>query len=313
MSRPRNAGLLTTTVILAITASACHRENSYEDYRLSHWYDALRDTSALVRAHAAEVVARAAPEHPETLRRLLDALARESDSSVHVTLAGALGEVVQRSGSTSDVISSLELLTHDVHETVRITALYAVARAIVALPPNAPPPTAALATIDSSLRHVDHETRLVAAEGMGRIAAAHPAWSRSFAGSVASVVQRDPVTYVRLKALEAFVRVPKNDSLAIVVYANALHDHWPDVTTTVLRALANSPGPAAVLADSVVPLLDSDDAAVRALTARAIASAGLRVARPNIIASLKRVSADRDSTVRAAVHEALLRLRGDAR
>ena len=233
--------------------------------------------------------------------------------SVHVILAGALGEVVQRSGSTNDVVLALVPLTRDSHESVRTASVFALSRAIAASNRNSPPPAAAIASLKAALQADDHDMRIVGAEAIGRIALVHPEWTTSFAEPLAAAIQRDRVTYVRQRSLDAFIHVPSPDSLRIVTYRSALHDDWPNITKTALRGISLSASAAAVLADSIVHLLQSDDSETRALTANAMASAGPAAARPAILAGLSRAISDRDSTVSDAARMALLRIKGPTR
>jgi hypothetical protein len=93
--------------------------------------------------------------------------------------------------------------------------------------------------------------------------------------------------------------------LKIAVYAHALHEDWPDLTAISLRGIAKSERVAVILADSISPLLASDDPLVRELAARAIGVGGPAVRRARIVSALQRVAADRDSSARVAAIDAL--------
>lgn len=310
MHRERLMAILAWCASGALATGACHRENTYEGHPVVYWYTALRDTSGIVRAHAAELVAQAAPDHPETIARLLDALTTESDSSVHVALAGALADVVTRSGRTTDVVEPLAKLTHDEHETVRIAAVTALARATAASPAATPLPTPTVEAFVTMLRDPSHHIRAAAAEAVGTLATARPDASAVFVDPIARTALEDRIFYVRLAAVEAFVHLPSGDSVALAVYRHALHEDWPDMTTTTLRALARSPRLAAVLVDSISGLLRSDDLVTRELTLKALEAGITTSNRARVSAALDRVRSDPDSSVRAKAREALTGIGG---
>jgi HEAT repeat protein len=266
----------------------------------------LNSADPAIRAQAARIVADAAPDHPETVRRLLDALGTESDSTVHIELAGALADVVQRSGRDAEVIPSLIKLSADSHGTVRVAAAMALARSAGAsTAPVAP-------AVDSVLRHVlrdpDLHVRAGGATAIGALARGRPQAAVSFAPDIAGLAMSDRVVIVRLDALEAFTLIPASDSLVTAVYRHALRDEWPQIPTIAVRAISNSAHLAGLLGDSVVPLLSSEDLLTRYMVVKALASATAVGQNTGAVAGLRRAASDPDSGVRAAAKDALTRL-----
>lgn len=289
---------------------ACHREPDYDGRPLAEWFTALSSRDASTRARAADVVARAAPHHPETVRRLLDALASESDSSVHVVLAGALAEVVRTNGATPEVVVSLAKLATDEHESVRMVAAIAVARAVAASPSSDPVPQSAFAALAAMMNDPVDEVRIAAVDAVGIIARARPADAAAFADSLARLIRQDRTLYVRIRALDAFAHTPSADSLALAIYALALRDRWVDMPRTVLRALPAQPRLASVLTDSIARFLNSDDQETRYLAIAALEAAAAGPEGRTAIAWLERARTTRDSSLRLATEEALRRIRG---
>ena len=289
---------------LALIAQAsCHSEPDYEGRALVDWYALLASQDAATRAHAADIVAREAPEHPETLRRLLDALVTESDSSVHTVLAGALAEVVRRSGHEADVREPLIKLTKDSHETVRIAAGTALARAVAAS--RAPLPQEVVSALMTLLDDKNYDVRAGAAAAIGILGEARPSVGGVFSERLGALVLQDRIFWVRLQALEAFTKVPTVDSTAVQVYRRALQEDWPDMETLALRGMIRSPGVARVFADSLVRFISSDDPATRRLAAQALGIASATERSPRIIAALERATSDPDTSVQSAAREAL--------
>ena len=303
--------MLTKLVVLAVCASAaasCHRENTYEGAPLAHWYEALADTSAQGRAKAAEIIANAAADHPETARRLLDALKTESDSTVHSALARALGEVVRRSGYSGEVLGSLATLTRDEHLSVRIQALAAIGQAIAGAPGTVSPPADATEALVSALSDPNWDVRITAAQAAEKIAIAHPDRATVFAAPLANRVLTDRVSYVRQLSFQAFTRLATSDSLAIPVYRAALAEDWPDLVKRSLTGMMARPATAAALTDAIIPLVGSDDHVVRMLAVRALGAAGGNQRAPALLTALRRATGDRDSAVRAAAAAALAKV-----
>lgn len=297
-------------VVWTLLLLACHREPNYDGRPLAEWFAALSSPDAPTRARAADLVARVAPQHPETVRRLLAALASESDTSVHVVLAGALAEVVRTNGATPEVVVSLAKLATDEHETVRMVAAIAVARAVAASPSSDPVPQSAFAALAAMMNDPVDEVQIAAADAVGIIARARPADAARFADSLARLIRNDRTLYVRLRALDAFTHTPSPDSLALGIYALALRDRWVDMPRTVLRALPAQPRLASVLTDSIARFLDSDDQESRYLAIAALETAASGPQARTAIASLERARTTRDSSLRLATEEALRRIRG---
>ena len=284
---------------------ACHREPDYEGRPLADWYGLLSSTDASIRAHAAEIIAREAPDHPETLPRLLDALATESDSSVHSVLAIALADVVQRSGQSADVIPALTKLTRDSHETVRISAATALARS-AAVSTDAIP-----ASVDSAFNEMimsnEYETRAAGVQAIGIVAQRRPDQTVRFTEAIANLTLTDRVFWVRLKALESFIAMRPPDSLAIRVYRHALQENWTDMQQLTARGLIRAPRIANALADSVVGLLRADDSETRILTIQALDSSRAAARSQLVRVELSRLTADADTSVQNSAKRALAR------
>ena len=289
---------------LALIAQAsCHSEPDYEGRALADWYALLTSQDAATRAHAADIVAREAPDHPETLRRLLDALATESDSSVHTVLAGALAEVVRRSGHEADVREPLTKLTKDSHETVRIAAATALARAVAAS--RDPVPQQVVSALMTMLDDKNYDVRAGAAAAIGILGEGRPSVAGVFSERLGALVLHDRFFWVRLQALEAFTKVPTTDSTAVQVYRRALQEDWPDMQTLALRGMMRSPGVARVFADSLVRLISSDDPATRRLAVQALGVASATERSDRIMAVLERATSDPDTSVQSAARVAL--------
>lgn len=311
--RRRTTWYAALAALLILQSAACHRENTYEGQPLAHWYAALADTNTLVRSQAARIVSQAAPEHPETVRRLLDALTAESDSTVHAALAEALGEVVGKNPNSPEIMQSIVALTRDQHESVRIAAIAAVGHALTTSPPGTALNPAGEEVLRSSLRDLNHHIRIASAEAIRGMTRTRSAEMTSLAPDVAERVLSDRVLYVRLVSLEAFTHLESTDSLAVLVYGAALRDDWTDMSRFALRGMMHRPTVIAGFAESIAAKLRDEDQEIRTLSANALGDAGPRAARPFVIEGLKRASTDRDSTVRSAASAALLRLRGTVR
>jgi hypothetical protein len=297
---------LLAAVASAILIPGCHSEPDYDGRPIAAWYADLRDTSAAKRAHAAEIIAQAAPDHPESVDRLLAALESESDTSLHVILANALGDAVSKHDPSPAVFASLARLTADEHQSVRTAAAIALARVVNASPANQPISTQAANALTAMFQAADDETRAAAADAVGAIASVRPNDAVPFARSLGQLVRADPVLLVRLDALQAFVRIPTSDDVAVPVYASAIHDGWPSMVSTAMKGLGRAPRVAGLLVDSILPVLQSDDVVTRIMAIRALAAipakASLQTTR-----ALQRAAVDRDSMVQA---EARLALKG---
>lgn len=297
----RLAGLAWVVCVLF----ACHSEPDYEGRPLADWYGLLSSTDASIRGHAAEIIAREAPDHPETLRRLLDALATESDSSVHSVLAASLADVVQRSGQSAQVIPALTKLTHDSHETVQLSAATALARIAAAST------TAIPGSVDSAFSEMiasnAYETRAAGAQAIGIVAQRRPDQTMRFTETIADLAMTDRFSWVRLKALESFIAMRPPDPLAIRVYRHALQENWIDMQQLTARGLNRAPRAAAALADSVVGLLRVDDSETRILAIQALDSASAAARSPLVRAALNRLTADADTSIQNSAKRALAR------
>lgn len=301
----RNRLALVGSIGALVVLAGCHSEQDYDGRPIASWYGDLRDTSAAKRAHAAEIIAQAAPDHPESVERLLAALESESDSSLHVILANALGDAVSKHGPSPAVFTSLVRLTSDDHQSVRTSAAIALARVVNASSKEQPIAPQVSAAFTTMFLAPDDESRAAAADAIGAIALVRPADVTSFAEPLGRLVRGDASLLVRLSALEAFVRLSTSDEVAIPVYASALHDGWPAMQSTAVKALARSPRVAGALADSIVPLVKNEDIVTRVMAIRALAGVENATPSSRVVAALQAVTADRDSTIQAEARSAL--------
>jgi HEAT repeat protein len=281
----------------------CHGEPEYEGHPIADWYAALNSRSPETRAQAARIVAEAAPDHPETVGHLLDALRTEADSSVHIALAGALGDVVQRSGRANEAIPSLIAMTSDEHQTVRLAAAIALARSLASS-------TAAVSqAADHALRRMlndsDHDIRAGGADAIAALARGKPMAAAAFDQDIARLATADPVVIVRLEALQAFTSMAAPDSLALHVYQHALRDEWPRMAVITVATVDTIPRLAAPLAEDIIPLLKSDDLLARHLAVKALESAASVHKVPTVLDALRRAEEDPDSSVQARAKQAL--------
>lgn len=292
-------------LVSALLSIGCHREPDYDGHPLEYWFGALSDADAVTRAQAADIVAREAPQHPETVSRLLAALRSESDTTVHAVLVRALGDAVSTSGGSPGVVGSLIELMRDEHQSVRNSAAMALARIEATASDGLSPDSPIVAGYAAMLRSPDEHSRAAAADAMGIIVAERPTTSGLFANQLADVARTDKILLVKLSALRAFSQIRTADSVAIAVYASAFGDGFPEMATIALRTLANIPSVAAALSDSSTRLLGSDDLMTRILAVRALEAAARANSAPKILEALQRATADRDSLVQETARAAL--------
>lgn len=306
----RRESRLRAAVAALVIVAACHSEPNYDGRPIAAWYADLLDPSAAKRAHAAEIIAQAAPDHPESVDRLLAALESESDTSLHVVLANALGDAVSKRGPSPAVFASLVRLTTDDHQSVRTAAAIALARVVNASPTDQPIPAQVASALAAMFQAPDDETRAAAADAVGAIASARPNDAVPFAPALGKLVRADPVLLVRLEALQAFVRIPVSDDLAVPVYTSAIRDGWPSMVSTAMSGLGRTPRVAGILADSIAPVLSTEDPVTRILAIRALAAAVPAQANGQVMRALQRATADPDSTVQTEARRALKNLGG---
>ena len=207
-------------VVIVVVAACGHREDAHNGQPINAWYQALHSPDPRVREQAATVIAKAAPEHPETLGALLVALAAEGDSDVHVVLAGALGAL---GPSAASAVPALVRLVRDDHEEVRSTVVVALGRIGLVSP-------AVLPTLLGALRDPSHDVRAVAADAIANAARGDSVAARVVVPPL-TVAMSDPIGFVRWRAVAALAILPVPDSLALPLFARAFSDEFWKVRT----------------------------------------------------------------------------------
>jgi len=206
---------------IAVSAAACgHREDDHSGQPIVAWYGKLRSPDPRVREQAANVIASAAPDHPETLNALLAALETEGDSDVHVVLAGALGAL---GPSAASAVPALVRLTRDDHEEVRSAAVALLPRIGIASP-------AVLSGLQGALRDRSHDVRAAAADAIGVAARSDSGAARAMVSALTTAMN-DPIGYVRWRAMRTLAVLPAPDSLVLPLFARGLTDDFSKVRT----------------------------------------------------------------------------------
>lgn len=269
--------LLFLLVMVASSATACSREEQIDGHPVGYWEHALRSPDPAARMAAAQHFVAVAPPSPATAQVLVSALASESNHTVHVTIAQALGSLgPAAAGSVPELIR----LLRDEHADVR----QAAAQALGNLGPVA---AAAVPSLATATTDHDHDVRVAAVDALGKIGP--PA--RAAVPELATAVH-DPISYVRLEAVTALVQIDPSNSIVQTALIHALDDSQEDVRLAACQGLRT---------------------AIRAgIRRESAADANVRLAERtgNIVAALQsalqRAKNDPDTTVRSCAATTIL-------
>ena len=290
-SRRAWRALLVTLGTLGLV-TACQAEDLYHDKPLEYWVAALRSPDPAVRAEAVEAIGEASPRTTKTVDLLLNALATESDSSLHPKFASALGRLGE---AAAPAVPRLAELLRDDHEEVREAA----AAALGNIGPAASPAAGALAR---ALRDCCHDVRAGAAEALGRVG---PGASDAVPALVEAL--GDPISWVRLQSATALVAIKPQSRDAADGFTRALGDSREEVRAVAAIGLSQYGTSAANVVPALRPLLANDPyPAVRVAVAKALGAIGppARAALPELLSAQR----DTDFAVRAAVRDAIAKI-----
>lgn len=253
---------MSLAVLLPLVGSGCQPAENHGGQPMSYWIANLTSPDSTLRHRAAEAFAHDAPNSPEAVAALLQALGTEQEADVHATLADALSAI---GPDAVAAVPTLTRLLHDEHVAVR-------QRAAVALGTVGAGSTVTVPALVSALGDPDHDVRAAAAGALEHIGpAASPA-----VGPLVSLLKNDRIGWVRLRAAAALGAIHAEPGVVVPALARQLGDDWGEMRRQALVSLAAF-GPAASDASSAIQARTRDtvsdvrEAALR--TARAIQGA----------------------------------------
>ena len=277
--RGRIRGNILSVLVLITVASAlaCSRAPQIDGHSVDYWERALKNPDPNVRMVAAQRFVATARPSPATAQVLMSALASESNHTVHVTIAQALGSLGPAAAGS---VPELTRLLRDEHADVR----QAAAEALGNLGPVAAAAVPALATATTD--H-DHDVRVAAVDALGKTGP--PA--RAAVPALAAAVH-DPISYVRLEAVTALIQIDPSNSIVQTALIHALDDSQEDVRLAACQGIRTA-----------------IRVAIRAgIRRESAADANVRLAERtgNIVAALQRAKDDPDTPVRSCAATTIL-------
>ena len=246
------------SIVLSGAIAGCHREPNYEGRAIAAWYDALQSNSPAERRRAAQIIAQSAADHPESADALLRALTLEADSTVHATLAEAIGRLTT---TTTAVAPALERLMGDSHPSVRIAAIQALGSLAMRSPAERGGYVAALA---AKLRDADHDVRLAAAASLKTAIADDMQAAIVAYPELRRVALHDPLSSVREEVVGIVAALPLPDSAFVSVLGSTLSARSTSTQLAALDWMVRHRHAVSQFSGSVRELIRSDDYRVRA-------------------------------------------------
>lgn len=280
------------TLLALAFALGCQDEEKYHDKPLEYWVAALRNPNPAVRAEAVEAIAEASPRTTKTVDLLLNALATESDSSLHPVFAHALGQLGE---AAAPAVPRLAELLRDDHREIREAAAAALGNIGSAA-------SAAVPALARALDDCCHDVRAGAAEALGRIG---PAASDAVPALIEAL--DDPISWVRLQSAEALVSIRPRSRDAAAAFTRALRDPREEVRAAAAKGLSQFGASAADALPALGHLLSTDPfPTVRIAAAKALGD--MAPASRSELRNLMAAQSDSDFAVRAAVRDAIAKI-----
>lgn len=253
-----------TTIGLALIGmlSGCDRVENHGGRPMSYWIGELTSTDTLRRRQSAEAFAHDAPNTPEAVGALLNALATEGEADVHATLAEALSAL---GPDAVNAVPALSRLVRDEHLVVRLRAVSALGRIGARS-------TSAIPALVEALADNEHDVRAAAADAL---AATGPA-AASATPALVALLQHDRIGWVRLRAATALGAIHSDPSRVVPALAARLAEDWPVMRIQALQSLAAYGAEAAAVSSGIEAATRDSVVEVRIAARIAARAAGSR-------------------------------------